>query len=272
MEKKFIVVGYDYSDTSKNALQYALDLASDSGHELMVVHLLDDEDNRVEREELLRLAVNSLENTNNIPVTSKVIGGHVETDITKVAETLDADVVVLGMNRSNLVENIFGSSTMRIVKNSRVPFLMVNQYVNYRPVRQIAVTITSDKESLQVLGSAQTLAKTVGAEIRLIGAHHTNNDRAMEVDTNMKIAMEYLIKVGAEHTGVFVKDEDYLFHLIEYCEEYGIDLIASTYVHENLELFSDKFIQKLMDHSTGIPVLTIESEDVGVSSNLFFMQ
>lgn len=272
MEKNSIVVGYDSSETSKNALKYAVDLAAHMDRNVVAVHILEDEDQRTEKEQVLKLAIRSVDNPSDVMIDTRVIEGNAKEDLSKIAEALKAELIVLGTNRSNLWENVFGSSTMRTVKNSEVPYILINPFVQFTPIDKIGVVLDTEKESAQIVKATANLAKALGAEIHLIGTHYKNPAHTQSVDLNMRIAQKYLAQLGMEGKGVFTQDEEFMFYILEYCEENDIDMVACTYRSGNFEIFSDRFVERLSERSAGIPVLTRESEEIGTGSPFYFMQ
>lgn len=272
MEKNSIVIGYDSSATSENALQYAIDLAAHMDRNVVVVHVLEHSNDRAEKEEMLRHAVESVQNPSSVSIASSVIEGDAEDDLNKVAVALNAELIVLGTNRSNLWENVFGSSTMRTVKNSDLPYILVNQYVTFTPIDKIGMVLDTEKESTQIVRAVANLAQALGAEIHLIGAHHENEMDAKSIDLNMQVAQKYLSELGMECKSIYTKDEDFMFYLLQYCEENGIDMLACTYQSSNFSIFSDRFVERLTEESAGLPVLTMENEDITAGSHLYFMQ
>lgn len=272
MEKKCIVVGYDSSETSKNALKYAVDLAAHMDRNVVAVHVLENADVRTEKEQVLKLALQSVDNPSDVSMDYRVIEGNAKEDLSKIAEALKAELIVLGTNRSNLWENFFGSSTMRTVKNSEVPYILVNPFVEFSPVDKIGVIIDSEKESAQIVKATANLAKALGAEIHLIGTHYQDASYTQSADHNMKVAQKYLAQLGMEGKGVFTQDEEFIFYITEYCKDQGIDMVACTYRSGNFEIFSDRFVERLSEQAAGIPVLTRESEEIGTGSPFYFMQ
>lgn len=272
MNTRFIVVPIDFTEATVNALNYGIALASESGSEVLALHIYDDESQRLEKEAALNEIIDEAEHKENVTVTGRVIEGTIEDDVTKVAQTLKADLVVLGLHWPRPLGKVFGSNTMKIIRDSKVPFLVVNKYVKYEPIKKIGVTIDLEKESVQVVKAAAELALTLNAEVDLIGAHYHNRDSAIGEDVNMTVARNFLERHGVKNSGVLLEGENFMESLIQFSRENNIDVLAATYTPETLEMFSGKFVQNLLENSERIPVLTMEFAEVGVGSNLHFMQ
>lgn len=268
METEFIVVPIDFTPATTNALKYAVSLASDIGQEILALHILADKKERIEKEGMLKHVVKNVENSKHVPITLRVIEGSIDKDITKVAEAVGATAVVLGMHPPKMYENVLGSNTINVLRNSKVPYFILQEFVEYKPITEIGMTVDIDKESVQVGKAVASLAKYLDAEVHLIGKRQTDAECAKREDINMTVAQNYLRGKGVETSGVLLVNDNFNKRLVDYCYQKGIGLIAATYHPETLAIFSSKFVQNLMQNSYRIPVLTIESEEVAVGTAL----
>ncbi|MET1412562.1 universal stress protein [Roseibium sp. HPY-6] len=142
--KKKIVVGYDGSSASGNALDFAVNLAKASQSGLVVAHILEWspytfltptelEERHARRTEELERAKSSLLDPvmqklsdSGIEATSELRYGHIAETLIKVAEADDVEQLVIGRTgHSQLSSRIFGSVAGSLAQASPVPVTIV---------------------------------------------------------------------------------------------------------------------------------------------------
>lgn len=142
--KKKIVVGYDGSSASGNALDFAVNLAKTSQSGLVVAHILEwspytfltptelEERHARRTEELERAKSAVLDpvmqklSDSGIDATSELRYGHIAETLIKVAEADDVEQLVIGRTgHSQLSSRIFGSVAGSLAQASPVPVTIV---------------------------------------------------------------------------------------------------------------------------------------------------
>jgi nucleotide-binding universal stress UspA family protein len=136
-----IVCGIDFSACSEHALEYAIELARHFEANVHLVHvrpisvhtagvaaaapsdaaLMADVDRACER-----ALAQTVARIHGISVTSKLLVGVPYREITRTAEELPAELIVIGTHgRSGLDRLLLGSVATRVVRSSLVPVLTV---------------------------------------------------------------------------------------------------------------------------------------------------
>ncbi|WP_299483391.1 universal stress protein [uncultured Roseibium sp.] len=142
--KKKIVVGYDGSSASGNALDFAVNLAKASQSGLVVAHILEwspytfltptelEERHARRTEELERAKSAVLDpvmqklSDSGIEAASELRYGHIAETLIKVAEADDVEQLVIGRTgHSQLSSRIFGSVAGSLAQASPVPVTIV---------------------------------------------------------------------------------------------------------------------------------------------------
>lgn len=146
-----ILVPIDGSETAKKAAEYAFGLAklSRAGVILLSVidrspfvgkpimpaartptHLIEALDDFLNEDAELQIAeVEDIAQKEGIPVTKLITSGHAVEEIVNQAETLNADLIVMGSHgRSALEAALLGSVTFGVIhKDTRIPVLVVRK-------------------------------------------------------------------------------------------------------------------------------------------------
>jgi universal stress protein A len=141
---KRILVPIDFSDTSKQAFQYALRFAEQFGCEIVLLHVVEPEsviagtplaievfaqpedDMTAAEAELAMLAVSSCGCPNS--VTSTVRVGHAPNEINKAAKDLDVDLIVIATHGFTSWRHLcIGATAERVVRTAPCPVLVVRE-------------------------------------------------------------------------------------------------------------------------------------------------
>ncbi len=132
---KKLLVASDLSRRSERAVAQAAHLSERLGAEMTVLHVVDDElPMRVfeaEREQALRSLA---ETTAQLParfgerLAVRVVGGLDFQAILSAAQEEEADLIVLGTHRQNVIKEVFTGTTIeRVIRNATVPVLVVKR-------------------------------------------------------------------------------------------------------------------------------------------------
>lgn len=129
-----ILVATDFSARSDRALRRASLLAKQRGGEVVLVHVVDDDQPerlaRAEREASLGLLgdlARTLREADGVDARADVVLGDPFDAIVRAIETHGADVAAIGAHRRRLLRDVFlGTTAERVVRESRRPVLVVN--------------------------------------------------------------------------------------------------------------------------------------------------
>lgn len=134
MESKRLVVATDFSTRSDRALRRGTLLARAMGAELSLVHVVDDDQpKRIVQAEtaaarsILSELVRTLESSDGLACDARIVEGDPFEGITRTAEDLRADLLVIGPHRRQVLRDIFvGTTAERTVRDSNRPVVMAN--------------------------------------------------------------------------------------------------------------------------------------------------
>lgn len=139
-----IVVGFDGSDASQRALDYAVDAAKASGATVVIAHVLEwspysfltpselEERHARRKEELARAeehlltpVVNALSDS-GVSTATELRYGHIAETLGKVAEEHSASQVVIGRNgETSVSDRLFGSVAGSLAQTAPAPVTIV---------------------------------------------------------------------------------------------------------------------------------------------------
>ncbi|MDT3683800.1 MAG: universal stress protein [Pseudorhodoplanes sp.] len=162
----------DFSTRSNRALRQAGLLAQSGDAQLHVVHVVDDDQPeeliRVETREaerVLREQVASMTELHGVDARPMVTTGDPFDGILRAAAETQADLIVMGAHRKQLLLDIFvGTTIERVVRNGSFPVLMVNHEAQ-RKYQNVLVPTDMSESSAHAI--------RVGLSIGLIGDNPT---------------------------------------------------------------------------------------------------
>lgn len=167
---KKIVVPCDFSEQAVSAFRVALDIASESKGEVHLLHVVElpvmhdtvlmpvlsfEEALLKELQEKANVNFKKLKDKHgkdNQKVVTKVLFGPTSRMITDYAESVKADVIVMGTHgASGIREFVIGSNAEKIVRHSSIPVLTIKKYVKLSSIKTIVFPNTLDTENQEDL-------------------------------------------------------------------------------------------------------------------------
>ena len=132
-----ILAATDFSTRSQRAVRRAGLLARDTGAELTLVHVVDDDQppelvalERREAERILGEQIGAMAELRELQPRALVVEGDPFDGILRAAASASADLVVMGAHRKQLLRDILvGTTIERVIRTGPFPVLMVNQAV-----------------------------------------------------------------------------------------------------------------------------------------------
>jgi universal stress protein E len=129
-----ILAATDFSTRSNRAIRQAGLLAQPLGARLLILHVVDDDQpddlvrtEKREAERVLAEQVTSMPELQGVQVERRVVTGDPFDGILRVAADAQADLIVMGSHRKQLLLDIFvGTTIERVIRKGSFPVLMVN--------------------------------------------------------------------------------------------------------------------------------------------------
>jgi universal stress protein E len=128
-----ILAATDFSTRSNRALRQAGLLAQPGNAQLHIVHVVDDDQpdelvrmEKREAERVLNEQMASMPELRNVQVRPLVVMGDPFDGILRAAADVNADLIVMGSHRKQLLDIIIGTTIERVIRKGPFPVLMVN--------------------------------------------------------------------------------------------------------------------------------------------------
>ena len=271
-----ILIPTDFSELSKVAIQYAVDMSKDLEVELKLLHVIDtsapsrarvgsnklQEAIKASSERAMKELLASVEkdNTHKIDISYEITSG---TSIGKYVETTalknDIDIVCIGTKgASGLKKILFGSNAASIIENSSIPVLTIPEFARYKGIKNIVYS--SDFYNLEKeLDLIIPFAKLMDAWIQIL--HIDKADEGFEGDLQQK--EKSLIKDFSYQKIKMteLKISSVVLGINKFVADVDADMVIMFTHHTN---FIEKVFQQSVTQNTAfqtrIPLFTFQKE------------
>ena len=272
MNKKNIIVGVDFSDSSHNAMRHAVSLALKTGADIHLVWVKtpgvahnvteDGGDNYIHKVQ------SSLEDWKkeckleapDVEVNTVILEGKVHTEILKYAANQSVPIVVMGTHgTSGFEEGYIGNNANRLIKEARVPILIMRENIEIkRDLHNIYAPIDLSFETLQKMRYATYLAKCFAAKITIAGIYYPNNaDTRHVINVQMRHASDMCEDKNVRHEMVpLTVQKDYVQTLLNHAHEMDSNLIVIMREESETDFTSSSNMTEILSTSK-MPLLII---------------
>jgi nucleotide-binding universal stress UspA family protein len=264
-----ILVPTDYSEAARNAVHYAADLAKVMGGKLLLFHAyhvpmrlaagggaVPASGEELEAEEARKLrnyteAVKSL--YPGITIGHSIRAGFAVEEINDYASGSDIDLVVMGTGAESEHNDIFGSLTTSVIKDTKGPVMVVPQDATFKPKPRVALAYDfsgiSNPYMLDMLGS---IVKSFGSELMIVDVLKSEEEK-VKMDGSLE-----RLTAQIPHSFHFPVGDDPAETMLNFIEENKVDMLAAI-PHKHgffARLVRNTFTQKMALH-THVPLLTL---------------
>jgi nucleotide-binding universal stress UspA family protein len=242
MNKKNLVVGIDFSQSSHNAMRHAVSIAMKTGAEVHLVWVKtpgvvnnvteDGGDNYLQKVQT------NLEEWKNeckmeapqADINAVILEGKVHVEILKYAANLPNPIIVMGTHgTSGFEEGYIGNNANRLIKDSKVPILIMRENIEIkRDLHNIYAPIDLSFETLQKMRYATYLGKCFAAKVTIAGIYYPNNaDTRHIINVQMRHASDMCEDKNVRHEMVpLTVQKDYVQTLLNHAHELDANLIV----------------------------------------------
>jgi nucleotide-binding universal stress UspA family protein len=272
---KKLLVPTDFSDTSKNAARFAVQMAADiQNAKIILIHVSDkftggsdsspltedDEDRRIIltqalsqlKDELLAVAQAPIEF-----VTEK--GTSLVETLTRYVRHQAVDMVIMGITGATRLEQIFmGSNTLEMAKEGVCPVLIIPPDAKYRKISN--VVLASDFKEIDTTIPVSPLKATLDLFKPALHIVNVDSEHYVELTDEYKAErakLELMLKNYSPEF-YFIRQYDFFDAISQFVEDKNIDLIVIVPKDRSFVsgLFKTSHTKKLAYHSH-IPIVAI---------------
>ena len=262
-KKKSIMVTWDFSTVSYNALKHAIKMAHILKYKIVLFHIVDDASEEEAALKKMESAVEEIKKDLGEEVDSYVNHGKIFKEISEYAskEENNVNFVVMGTHGMKGRQKLFGSWALKVIAGSEVPFIVVqNAPPDKDRYSDIVFPIDFKSENKEKLQWAIFLGKYLNSKIHLYKAPVSDKALQKKVNINLNFAIRFLIQNNIDyeiHTSV--KSGNFQKEILSFSKRIKADLIMIT-TTKHITKFDYIFGAKeqyLLSNNEKIPVMCV---------------
>lgn len=266
---KNILVPTDFTKVGDTALDHAIVTSKALGASISVLHVIESKKGISEARLKLETLKDRVKKEHNIDVTTMVRIGSIFEDIDKVASEIDASLIIMGTHGLRGMQFITGSRALKIVTESAVPFIIVQE----RPIRnygyqKLVVPLDLHKETKQKLSMVADMAHYFKSQVFLVSPGETDEFLKNQLERNINFAREYMQERNINYTVEITasKSDGFVKSLLKYAAAVDADLLCIMNFYDNsfMSMFNQSYEQQVITNEAQIPVLCVNPVDTYV--------
>jgi nucleotide-binding universal stress UspA family protein len=272
--KKFLVPT-DFSDTSKNAARYAVELAQDDPETTIILYNLYEKlapgtdgspltETDEDRKNVLNQALANLEielheiSTVRIQYVAEEGNSLVES-VEKYVRYNGIDVVIMGITGATRLEQIFmGSNALNMAREGVCPVIIVPPKAQFKKIRN--VVLASDFKNVKTTTPVAQIKKILDIFKPNLHIVNVDSEHYVELTEEYKKEREWLSKTFESYNPefYFIRMFDFLDAISNFAADHEIDLIVTVPRKQSFisGLYKTSHTKKLAYHSH-VPVVAI---------------
>lgn len=273
-----ILVPTDFSDVCHNAIEYAVQLAAKIGFKVFIYHVINKDTQALFKEENeLNASVgeklDSIADGFRLQYNLEIITGYEEGSIFdlihKKAESIGANIIMLGTHGKKGMQKLFGSYALKVITQAKVPTVVV-QKKKFKGLENILFPINSFTEARQKVGYAIAVASRFNSTIHIYKENISDPAENSRIQIISKQISDEFKKAGIKYTAKTAeKGGESAKSLVDYAVEKNMDMVMIvTEPQIGTSYFNlGPWNEKIMFNEAQIPVMCVNPVEHG---NIYF--
>ncbi len=269
-----LLVPTDFSEICQNAIDHAVDLASQVNFKVTLLHIID-RDSRAKSEEnpssgaefKLQQIVDKIRNESGITADFIIREGNIFDDIGEVAKEIGANMLILGTHGKKGLQYLFGSHAMKVIAHSPVAVIVVQKRkISHNGYQKLVFPVGLYTEARQQVSHAIAASHMFGSDILMFQQVSPNEDD----NSKIGIISKQIEKEFEDHDVKFTvasagKTSNFSKQLIDFAITNNADLILMMTDSNinNPDFNNSSWSEQLIFNDAQIPVMCINPTYIG---------
>ncbi|MDP1744090.1 MAG: universal stress protein [Bacteroidota bacterium] len=270
---KTILAPTDFSDSAKNAINYAAELAKLTKAKLILFHAfhipavpsevpfvmpLDDieKDNLKALTKIKKTILSKYGNDLNVVCKTKL--GFAVDEINEITKEENVNLIVMGVRGAGyLTEKLIGSITTTLIRKAKRPVLAINDKVTFKSIKKIVLACDYQNINTKSMEPLKEFIKLFQSQLYIL---NVSSEGELISPIKKTVGGTQLVHSfeGLNHSFDFVENEDVVEGINQFVDEHNADLIVMIpRKHTFFEnIFQERNTKRMAFH-THIPLLAL---------------
>lgn len=257
-ERGIVLIPIDFSEQSIFAIKQSYNLAKYTHSKIVLLHVYE-KVGEERYEDLTKLTKQTEGESGGIPVEFMNVKGDIYTETDRVAEEINATIIIMGIESHMKFKDIFGGSASKLIRKAPCPVITIRGREHRDGCENILLPLDLSRQSREKVDVAVQFAKYFGASIRVLSVF-SPSDAAYE---NQLLAYSHQVKQfikskGISCTNKSIASDHVAETVVDYANKIEADLIMIMNKPELSvkEFFGGTEAQHIVDISN-VPVMTV---------------
>ncbi|MBI2257962.1 MAG: universal stress protein [Flavobacteriia bacterium] len=271
MKNKNFIVPHDFSSVADNAFDHALATAKIVSAKIYLLHVVAKDKKIKEAEDKLNQLIKQKDTTIEIEPIVRV--GNIFEDIGEVASEHHAELIFMGTHGRHGWQHITGSHALKVITNSSVPFIVVQERV-IKPTGydDIVVPLDLNKETKQKLAYVANIAKYFKSKVHVITPDESDEYLKHQINASLQFAQRFFNERNLEMTTKIVPSSGFDKEVVKHAVAVDADLIAIMNLNQNnlFGVITANYEQYIITNDAQIPTLIVNPIESPYGSSVLF--
>lgn len=196
---KPIIIPWDFSPLAENALAHANVIANILDREIVLFHLVEKEDAIASSTEKLKEKIKDLQKEIKHKIHPLVKIGNIFDAIRDVAYDFKAEMVIMGTHGRKGLQRLTGSWALKVMANSKVPFLIVQDKPGPDVFKKIVFPVDFRKENKEKVAWVNSFSKNYGSKFLLYKRKSSDRGFKRRITSNLLYAENFFKNNNIEY-------------------------------------------------------------------------
>lgn len=259
MKSSIILVPFDFTPVAEIAVKHAMNLAGKGNGEVALLHVVEKKGEVDDARKKLQAAAEKFSGDSGHNVSAKIRVGNIFDDIGDCASEIGAHFIIMGTHGVKGIQHIIGSYALKVITNSKVPFIVVQDNENVTDYNNIVLPLDINKNTKQKLKFAVEIAQYFGSKMHLIYPPEDDEYLRNQLKRNIAFAKNYLKEHKVSFTTNTTSGNSFAKDVVNFGHEIDADLICIMNTQEGslLNLFGGGYEQKIITNDKRIPAMIV---------------
>ncbi len=260
----FVVVTWDFTVISENALEHAIRISRTIQKDIHLLHILKPNTPAAEIEEKKKkMELSSEQAFQRFAIKPAVvlIEGSIFRDISKYASDNKASMVVMGTHGMTFMQKLFGSWALKVIVGSSVPFIVIqDKPTTHEKYSNVVFPIDFKSENKEKLHWAIYFGKYFNSKVHIFKYPVKDKSLQRKINTNLNFAIRFIIQNNLNYEiHSPEKSKNFTNETIAFTKAIGADiiLIMTTKYISILDYMFGANEQLIIANKEKLPVMCI---------------